>query len=112
MTTKELANRLKSFSDTNRELSQRITKLSKLSPSIAEDSERDEEPESRVDLAEEIHANLKDLEAEFELLKQEAEDVTGTPGGVSGSRRRNSIQDRDRIGLITQIERFGEDLKS
>jgi hypothetical protein len=103
MTTYELSSRLKSLTESHREVSQLITKLSKLSPRSDQEDQID-----RVELSTEIHESLKVLEEDFELFKQEAEDITKSS---VAARRREPDTDRERLQLITQIERLGEDLK-
>ena len=109
MTTQSLTARLKSLSDSARGTSQLILRLAKLAPSP--DSQDLNESEVRLELGSEIHASLKELEEEFELVKQEAEDVTGSATWGSGARRFDSEKERERVAVVTHVERLGEDLR-
>ncbi|MCJ1380339.1 hypothetical protein MMC17_003442 [Xylographa soralifera] len=111
MTTQELNSRLKSLSEALREVSSLITKLSKLSAPSNNSSPHPDEAESRVELSAEIHQSLKEQEEDYDLLKQEVEDLDSGGSWASGARRRDSEKDRERITLLTQLERLGEDLK-
>ncbi|MCJ1478936.1 hypothetical protein MMC13_007620 [Lambiella insularis] len=111
MTTQELDSRLKSISEALREAFSLITKLSKLSPQSGAQDAAPNNVDSRVELSAEIHQSLKEQEEDYELVKQEVDDLDS--GGIwgSGSRRRDSEKDRDRTTLSTQVVRLGEDLK-
>ncbi|MCJ1437547.1 hypothetical protein MMC27_006934 [Xylographa pallens] len=111
MTTQELNLRLKSLSEALREASSLITKLSKLPTASNSSSPHPGEAESRVELSAEIHQSLKEQEEDYDLLKQEVEDLDSGGTWASGARRRDSEKDRERITLLTQLERLGEDLK-
>ena len=111
MTTQELNSRLKSLSEALREASSLITKLSKLSAPSNSSSPHPGEAESRVELSAEVHQSLKEQEEDYDLLKQEVEDLDSGGSWASGARRRESEKDRERITLLTQLERLGEDLK-
>ena len=108
MTTRELGSRLKTLSEVHRETSQLIARLSKLPIQPGSTSSN---PDARVELSSEIHQRLKEEDEELELLKQEAEDITSGSSWGSAARRRDSEKDRERIGLVSQVERLGEDLK-
>ena len=111
MTAQELNSRLKSLFEAIREVSSLITKLSKLSAPSHNSSPHPDEAESRVELSAEIHQSLKEEEEDYDLLKQEVEDLDSGGSWASGARRRDSEKDRERITLLTQLERLGEDLK-
>ena len=100
--------RLKSLSEANRNISQLISRLSKLSSSS--DPQTDDS-QVRIELSAEIHQSFKELEEEFELVKQEAEDITTTGSWSSGARRSNAERDKERVAVATQVERLGEELK-
>ena len=108
MTTQEINTRLQSLSEANKSISQLISRLSKLSSTAEAGTD---ESDARVELSAEIHQSLKELEEDFELVRQEAEDVTNSANWGSGARRREGEKERDRITIITQIERLKEDLK-
>ena len=111
MTTQELTSRLRSLTEAHREVSVLIQRLSKLSPPATSNSNTPDEADSRVELSVEIHQSLKEQEEEYELLKQEVEDLTGSGAWGSGARRRDSEKDKERLTLVTQVERLGEDLR-
>ena len=111
MTTQELQSRLKSLFEAHRETSVLINRLSKLPAHLGNSSAQSDDGESRVELSAEIHQSLKEQEEEYELLKQELEDYSTVGGWGSSARRRDSEKDRDRITVLTQVERLGEDLK-
>ncbi|MCJ1283780.1 hypothetical protein MMC26_003111 [Xylographa opegraphella] len=111
MTTQELNLRLKSLSEALHEVSSLIAKLSKLSALSNTSSPHPDEAESRVELSAEIHQSLKEQEEDYDLLKQEVEDLDSSGSWASGVRRLDSEKDRERITLLTQLERLGEDLK-
>src|SRR6186713_2681481 len=104
MTTQDLSARLKSLFEANRGISKLTTSLSKLSTATDAHSDSGDE---RVELSAEIHQQLKELEEDFELIKQEAEDFTNSGG--AGARKGNNFQDRDRVKIVTQLERLGEE---
>ena len=108
MSALDINTRLKSLSEANRSISQLISRLSKLSPSP---DPQTEESQDRVELSADIHQSFKELEEEFELVKQEAEDITTAGSWSSGARRSNSEKDKERVAVATQVERLGEDLK-
>jgi len=111
MTAQELQSRLKSLFEAHREAAVLISRLSKLGAQSGTDSPHPDDSESRVELSAEIHQSLKEQEEEYELLKQDVEDYTSGDSWGSGARRWDSEKDRDRIGVVTQVERLGEDLK-
>ncbi|MCJ1393501.1 hypothetical protein MMC18_006376 [Xylographa bjoerkii] len=111
MTTQELNSRLKSLSEALREASSLIIKLSKLSAPSNNSSPHPDQAEGRVELSAEIHQSLKEQEEDYELLKQEVQDLESGGSWASGARRRDSEKDKERITLLTQLERLGEDLK-
>ena len=107
MSALDINSRLKSLSEANRGVSQLISRLAKIS---SPDSQTDEN-QVRIELSAEIHQTFKELEEDFELIKQEAEDYTTTGSWSSGARRSNSERDKERVAIATQVERVGEDLK-
>lgn len=111
MTTQEPNSRFKSLSEAHRETIQLISRLSKLPSTPGSSPSNPVDGDPRVELSAEIHQSLKEQEEDFELLKQGAEDITS--GGVwgSGTRRGDSEKDKERLALISQIERLGGDLK-
>ena len=106
--TTQLSLRLKSLSESYREINQLINRLSKPSSRSGTSSPLSGDGDTRAELSAEIHQSLKEQEEDYELLKQEVEDLASCGSGV---RRRDSEKDRDRVTLVSQVERLGEDLK-
>jgi protein transport protein SEC20 len=107
--TNQLSQQLSQLSDSLKATNTLISRLSKLS--FQPGSEPLEgEGSVRVELAQDIHDSLKQLEEELELLKQEAEDLTTATGG--SVRRRDSEKEREKARLSAQVARLGEDLRS
>lgn len=108
--TVQLSQQLSQLSDSLKSTNALITRLSKLS--FQPGSEPLEgEGSVRVELAQDVHDNLKQLEEELELLKQEAEDITASNTGGS-VRRKDSDREREKARLSAQVARLGEDLRS
>ena len=61
--------------------------------------------DARLELAEEIHHRLKEMEEDMELLRVEAEPLESMPG----NRRRDSEEKEE---LVAAIGRLGEDMRS
>ena len=106
MPPSDLSARLKSLSDSHRETVRLIQRLSNFSPSTA----AAEDNEIRLELGADIHQSLKDQDEELELLRQGTEDIFSADAWNS-SRRRDSEKNRDRVALVTQVDRLAEDLK-
>ncbi len=109
MTASDPSVRLKAISDASSSVSKLIARLAKVATADAPA----EEPDARTELSAEIHQTLKELDEEFELAKQEAEDLIGAGGWTATSRRGTSERDRDRdrVSVVTQVERVGDELK-
>ncbi|KAK5124320.1 hypothetical protein LTR85_002023 [Meristemomyces frigidus] len=108
MTTTQLPQQLSQLSDTLKATNALITRLSKLTFQPGSEP-LESENTVRVELAQDIHDGLKQLEEELELLKQEAEDFTAAGSGTH--KRRDSERDRERARLSAQLARLGEDLR-
>lgn len=105
-----LTARLNALSDSHKVTQQLIHRLSKLGGSPQPGSKYpDGADEVRVELGAEIHESLKQQEEDLELLRQEAEELTGSQ--YNAGRRRNSEKDRERARLAAQVARLGEDLR-
>lgn len=109
MTTSSLSARLTTLSDSNKAILQLVHRLSKLNFQPGSLPLNSDEGDVRVELSAEIHENLKQLEEELELIKQEVEELTA--GAASSARRRDGERDRERSRLTVQVARLGEDLK-
>ena len=87
------------------QLSNRLAQLSFQPGSLPLEGEGD----VRTELSSDIHESLKRHEEEFELLKQEVTDYTGTTR--SSQSRRESERSLEKSRLNIQVARLGEDLK-
>lgn len=115
MSALEINTRLKALSEANRNISQLVARLSKLSTPDSQNKDlaslAENESQVRADLSTEIHQGLKELEEDFELARQEAEDLYLSSNWNAGARRSTTEKDRERITIATQVERLGEELK-
>ena len=113
MNSQLLNARLAPLFDSLRQTQQLITRLSKLSAQPGSTLSNSEEGDVRVELSTEIHQSLKEQEEDFELLRQEVEDLTNNSSWGATSRRRDSGRERQRgkSDLAAQVTRLGEDLK-
>lgn len=99
-----LTSQLAQLSDSLKATNALTTRLSKLS--FQPGSEPLSNSSSvRIELAQDIHDSLKQLEEDLELLKQEAEDPQHS------SRRRDSVRDGEKVRIQAQIARLDEDLR-
>ena len=108
MSVADIQIRLRPLFEENKRISALTTKLAKLSAPA--DGAVPEEGESRVELSAEIHQSLKDLEEDFEGLKQEADDLTAT-ATATAARRRDPAKEQERVAVATQVGRLGEDIR-
>ena len=111
-----LQQRLQTLSNTLKQTQALIKQLSNLSSGLpnADPAEEDvDESETRAELGEEIHETLKQQEDDFELIQQDAEDLSSGP---NWARRRDSGRDsereRQRVDLASLTIRLGEDLRT
>lgn len=111
MNPQKLSERLIPLFDAHKHNLHLIHRLSKLPAQPGSSSLNPEAADARVELSAEIHQSLKLQEEEFELLRQEAEDLTST-GSWTTARRRESEADKEQTGLAAQVTRLGEDLRS
>ncbi len=108
--TTQLLDQLNAISNNLKSTQQLIHRLSTLSfQPGSEPLDSSETNNVRLELAQDIHDSLKQLEEDLELLSQEAEDLNVV---VHASRRRDSELNRDRARLAAQIARLTEDLKT
>jgi protein transport protein SEC20 len=108
-----LSTHLQTLTDHNRALQALIHRLSKLNFGSTSDEGR-----VRLELTAEISENLKSLEGELELLKEEVEGFTaggrGNGGGGLGQfghARRESEKETERIRVLVGVRKLGEDLR-
>ncbi|KAL9113433.1 MAG: hypothetical protein Q9227_002474 [Pyrenula ochraceoflavens] len=87
-----------------------ISKLQKLPAT----SNFGQQSDPRLEIAAEIHANLKEQERDFEGLQQEFEDDPTTPVWVGGGsvRRRSENAAAEKERIRAQVTKLGEDLKA
>lgn len=111
-TITQLIDQLAQISDSLKATNTLITRLSKLPFSPGTES-LDDPHSVRIELAQDIHDSLKQLEEDLELLKQEAEDLN-TTSHTGGYRRRESTDDRERerTRLTAHTTKLEEDLRS
>lgn len=101
-----LSQRLNTLSDTYKETLALIQELQKF-PNASNPSSNDLD-EQRLELANNCHQNLKDVEESLELLRHEVEDHDR-----SRSRRRtNTIKDEERDRNATTVSRLTEDVRN
>jgi protein transport protein SEC20 len=110
-TTQTLTTRLTTLTDSNKSVGQLIQRLAKLDFQPGSQPLNGEEGEVRLELSAEIHENLKSIEEELELLRQEVEDVLQQGSGLLG-KRRDSARESERSRLAVLLARLTEDLKS
>ncbi|KAH0544196.1 hypothetical protein FGG08_001641 [Glutinoglossum americanum] len=103
MSRSPLPSRLGNLSESHRVTLSLITRLSKLSIQPGSTSLANDGNDSRLELAAEIHQELKEQEDALELLRQEVDDH------VSGAR--GAERERERARLEASVARIEEDLK-
>ena len=105
--TAQLAQQLAQLSDSLKTTNNLISQLSKLSFQPGSEPLETDQGTVRVELSQDIHDSLKQLEEDLELLKQEAEDLNAG----AGTRRKDSDKDREKARISAQVARLVEDLK-
>jgi protein transport protein SEC20 len=108
MSATELAQQLAQLSESLKTTNALITKLSKLAFQPGSEPLDSDANTVRVELSQDIHDSLKQLEEELELLKQEAEDLTTS---TRTHTRRDSERQREGARLSGQVSRLAEDLR-
>ncbi|KAL9014927.1 MAG: hypothetical protein Q9173_000432 [Seirophora scorigena] len=111
MNIPNLTDRLQTINEAYKQTLHLIHRLSKLPATPGSSSLDPEAADARLELSAEIHQSLKEQEEEFELLRQEVDDQTGTASWTSSARRRDSERERERTALAAQVARLGEDQK-
>ena len=111
MNSPTLLSRLQPLFESLKQTQQLITRLSKLPSQIGSSPASPDEGDARVELSAEIHQSLKEQEEEFELIRQEAEDITSSASWRRRSDSTNSEREREKSELAGLVTRFGEDLK-
>jgi protein transport protein SEC20 len=115
--TTQLAASLASVTDSLKSTNTLITRLARLTFPPGAEPLDDEGNSVRIELAQDIHEGLKQLEEDLELLRGDIEDSTPiAKAPASGRLRSGSVrhsskgQEHERLG--TQVVRLGEDLKT
>jgi protein transport protein SEC20 len=115
--TAHLAASLVSVTDSLKSTNTLITRLARLTFPPGAEPLDDEGNSVRIELAQDIHEGLKQLEEDLELLRGDIEDSTPTVKAPATGRLRsgsvrhsNRGQEHERLG--TQVVRLGEDLKT
>ncbi|KAK3069575.1 Protein transport protein sec20, partial [Teratosphaeriaceae sp. CCFEE 6253] len=118
MSTSHLIDQLGQLSDSLKQTNTLIARLAKLSfqPGSEPLDTADADANSvRIELAQDIHDALKQLEEDLELLRQDSEDLTSLPTTAAGYKRRESKsgeKERERARVGAQVTRLSEDLRS
>lgn len=97
-----LESRLAALSHTHKQTIPLINRLQNTSPTDIGQGD-----EARLELAAEIHARLKDMEEEMEILRVEVDGLEG----LGGRRRGNGEKDAEREKVAVVAGRLEEDLK-
>lgn len=110
-TTQTLTTRLTALTESNKSAGQLIQRLARLDFQPGSQPLNGDEGDVRLELSAEIHENLKAVEEELELLRQEVEDVLQQGSGILG-KHRDSNKESERSRLAVLLARLTEDLKS
>ncbi|RMZ02558.1 hypothetical protein D0862_05983 [Hortaea werneckii] len=109
--TLQLAHQLTALTDALKTTNALITRLARLSFQPGSEP-LDTENSVRVELAQDIHDSLKQLEEDLELLQQEVDDDGGGhTATVSKARRETTDRERERGRITANVTRLGEDLR-
>ncbi|KAK3659460.1 Protein transport protein sec20 [Elasticomyces elasticus] len=115
MSTSHLLAQLTQLSDSLKQTNTLITRLAKLpfSPS-SEPVDISDINTVRLELAQDIHDALKQLEEDLELLTQETEDLNPSQALPSHRRRESKTgeKERERARVSAQLTRLSEDLRN
>ncbi|RMY16542.1 hypothetical protein D0868_00249 [Hortaea werneckii] len=107
--TVQLAHQLTALTDALKTTNALITRLARLSFQPGSEP-LDTENSVRVELAQDIHDSLKQLEEDLELLQQEVDD-DGHSATASKARRETTDRERERGRITASVTRLGEDLR-
>lgn len=111
MSVEDVNARLAPLFDTYKQTLRLINRLAKFPAQPGSTVVGAESADARQELGTAIHQSLKELDEEFEILRQDAEDLTNGPSRTSGTRRRDSDRERERTDLAAQVTRLGENLR-
>ncbi|KAL8824017.1 MAG: hypothetical protein Q9191_005367 [Dirinaria sp. TL-2023a] len=112
MSVEDINTRLVPLFDSHKQTLRLINRLAKFPSQPGSTAPGSESADARVELGTVIHQSLKELDEEFELLRQDAEDLTNVSSWTSGARRKDSERERERTDLAAQVTRLGENLKT
>lgn len=112
MNTLSLNARATSLSEASKQTLHLIHRLARLPAQPGSSPLNPDAGDARLELGAEIHQNLKEQEEQFELLRQEVEELSDIGSGTVSSRRRDTDKDRERTSLAAQVIRLGTDLKA
>ena len=112
MSTASLHARLTPLFESLKQTQHLITRLSKLPSTPGSAAPGRDEGDARIELSTEIHQSLKEQEEDFELVRQEAEDLLNSS---NWAKRKDiggeSNREKGRNDLASQVAKLGEDLK-
>ncbi|KAK5720402.1 Protein transport protein sec20 [Elasticomyces elasticus] len=115
MSTSHLLTQLSQLSDSLKQTNTLITRLAKLpfSPGL-EPVDISDTNTVRLELAQDIHDALKQLEEDLELLTQETEDLNPSQALPAHRRRESKTgeKERERARVSAQLTRLNEDLRN
>lgn len=112
MSVEEINARLVPLFDSHKQTLRLINRLAKFPTQPGSTTPGSESADARVELGTVIHQSLKELDEDFELLRQDAEDLTNGSSWTSGARRKDRERERERTDLAAQVTRLGENLKT
>ena len=112
MNIQELNGRLGHLFEAHKQAVHLINRLAKLPAQPGSSSLDSDSADARLELGAEIHQSLKEQEEDFEILRQEVEDLTANINWTSAARTRDSEKLKERTNLATQVTRLGENLKT
>ena len=112
MSIASLQARVNHLFDCLKQTQQLISRLPKLSSAPGYSPNNPDEGDPRVDLSNEIHQSLKEQEEDFELVRQETEDLISrsNPSRLKDTGRDND-REREKNDLKSQVSKFEADLK-
>ena len=112
MSVQELNARLAALFEAHKQTVHLINRLAKLPSHPGSSTLDSESADARLELGAEIHQSFKEQEEDFEILRQEVDDLTTNIGWTSAARARDTEKRKDRTDLATQVTRLGENLKT
>ena len=112
MSVQEITARLAALFEAHKQTVHLISRLAKLPSHPGSGALDSESADARLELGSEIHQSLKEQEEDFEILRQEVDDLTINIGWTSAARARDTEKQKDRTDLATQVTRLGENLRT